>query len=144
MASESARRVALSKARRCGIMVAVVAALGLGSTVAAPATHARDVLDTTAMVPVAAQGCNGDACMFLSTPSGGKVYVKAWAYDQTFTGHFHLSGPNGLSRNSPVEQWIGGGVNSYTFSDIPAVVGQYCVTAIHNGVNIGRPCESVE
>lgn len=142
--SKAGLRVASANAMRCAALILLVGALLIGGTASGSAKPAQTTVHSDSMVLMAAQGCNGDVCMFLSTPSAGKVYVQAWAYNQTFTGHFQLTGPNGLSRNSTVGEWIGGKVNYYTFSNIPATVGKYCVTGWTTKLqNIGRPCESI-
>jgi len=86
--------------------------------------------------------------MYLSTPLNGTVYVQAWAYSSNFFGHFELKGPNKLDKNGNDQTWYTGKRNFYQWSNIPAVVGQYCVigwTKNGNGTYTknGQPCESV-
>ncbi len=146
----------LWKGRRGVFLAGLAAALSLGGSVAAttPASAATTHVATARVAvvnprtPLSAQGCNGDTCMFLSTPSGGEVYIQAWAYDVTFYGHFQLTGPNGLNKKSYDGTWYAGKTNYYQWNEIPAVVGQYCVTGWTKNSNgtytqNGRPCESI-
>ena len=131
-----------------GLLTAVLCLGGLAAA-AAPASAATTHPPATHAVrhdarPYSAQGCNGDVCIYLSTPSGGHVYIQAWAYSQSFYGYFHLSGPNGLSKNSSTKTWIGGKGNYYQWNGITATVGKYCITGYSYGKNIGKPCENIE
>jgi hypothetical protein len=124
------------------------AALGVGVALAvAPASAAT--APAASVRPLASSGCAGDACISLTTPSGGKVSVHAWAYDAEFYGHFEVTGPDGLLKNSPTSgaQWFYAGGSGPTWS-VNAVVGQYCVTAwkYYGGqtTSLGRACENVE
>ena len=92
--------------------------------------------------PLSAESCGGDMCMYLSTPSGGTVYVKAWPYTFGFYGHFELVAPSG-TYNSPAASYPAGLTGAYTFNNIPAVVGPYCVTGWSGSVNEGTVCNSV-
>jgi hypothetical protein len=135
-----------------GRTLGAVAALTVSATalMTAPAWASEQPTISNAPVPAstqASQGCNGDICISLSTPSGGKVSIKAWAYTSNFKGFFEFDGPNGYIKSSPTETWTAGGTG-YTIS-ITAVVGQYCISGIaieSNGgeVDNGYPCESVE
>jgi hypothetical protein len=94
----------------------------------------------------ASSGCNRDVCISLTTPSGGKVTVHGWAFSAPFCGHFQLTGPNGLNKNSASGCFSAGGAGpSWT---VAAVVGQYCVTgwqcAGSSCISEGKPCENVE
>ena len=121
-----------------GLVVATAALLCATAPAQATTTPAAHV------VPLTAQGCSGDVCIYLSSPSNGTVYVQAWAYNSSFYGYFHLSGPDGLSSNSSTITWIGGKGNYNQWSGVSAVVGQYCVTGYSYGDDIGRACESIE
>lgn len=140
----------LARTLRTMLAPLIVAAATTGAMVdygpAADAAASAGTATTAArqVVPFAAQGCSGDVCIYLSSPSGGAVYVQAWAYSSSFYGYFHLSGPNGLSTNSSTITWIGGKGNYNQWSEISAVVGQYCVTGYSYGEEIGKACESVE
>jgi hypothetical protein len=69
--------------------------------------------------------------------------VQAWAYDVGFHGHFHLVGPDGITRNSPPGTWPAGGTRC-TFYTVPAIVGTYCVTGWSGTIYEGTTCEAVE
>jgi hypothetical protein len=69
--------------------------------------------------------------------------VKGWPYDVGFYGYFRLTGPDGLSKDSPTASYTAGGAG-YTFTKIEAVVGKYCITGFSGTINEGEPCESVE
>ena len=141
-----------------GLAVAIVLAgtLSLGMLGVEGPVSATPVSATTVQVaaghvtmgplttPLDSQGCAGDTCMYLSSPSKGYVYIQAWAYHTGFSGYFHLTGPLGLSKDSSTGSWQAGKGNYYTFSNIPGVVGQYCVTGWSGTINEGTPCESVE
>jgi hypothetical protein len=128
--------------RRAAVAVAGTAMLGLGTLAAASPASASA---PQTVKPLASSGCNGDVCISLSTPSGGKVSVHGWAYNTNFYGHFELTGPNGLVKNSTQKWYYAGGAGP-TWS-VAAVVGQYCMTGweYYGGhyYNIGRPCENV-
>lgn len=81
--------------------------------------------------------------MYLSTPSGGTVYVDAWAYSTSFYGHWELVTPAG-TYNSPAETWTASPSDDYRWSSLTAYVGSYCVTAWSGSANLGTACESVE
>jgi hypothetical protein len=140
-----------SRIRRITAAAGATAALGLGALAATPASAAS--LTSAAspgaagsgVVPFASQGCSGDVCIHLTTPSGGAVVVRGWANNRTFYGHFELTGPRGLVKNSPNNwNYVGGAGHSWVVS---AVVGQYCITAwkYHGGQysKVGRACENV-
>ena len=94
------------------------------------------------VVPLSAQSCTAHVCMFLSTPSAGKVTVEGWPYDIGFYGHFQLTTP-GANYNSPSGSWSQGLAGMYTFTNIPAIVGQYCIIGWSGTINEGRVCNSV-
>lgn len=92
--------------------------------------------------PFTASGCAGDTCMFLSTPSGGHVRIQAWPENSPgWHGHFHLTGPNGYSKNSPATTYSPS--HRYTFKTVPATVGKWCVTGWSGTINEGEPCENI-
>lgn len=93
--------------------------------------------------PYAAQGCHANTCMYLSTPSGGTVYIQGWAYDTSFYGYFRFTTPSGTFY-SATQTWFGGRGNYAQVSNIPAIVGQYCVTGFTStGSSQGTACEYV-
>lgn len=54
--------------------------------------------------------CSNDLCLQrITSISNGTAYVEAWANTYGFTGHFELSGPNGLIGNSKTKYWYAGG-----------------------------------
>ncbi|WP_424534812.1 hypothetical protein ACOZ38_32070 [Sphaerisporangium viridialbum] len=92
-----------------------------------------------------ALGCNGNVCMYLSTPQNGTVYVQAYPQSGSFYGNFDLTGPNGLYRHGPTQWWYNGAFQpKQQWTAIPAVVGKYCVSGWDNGKRIGLPCESIK
>jgi hypothetical protein len=141
-----------STIRRAAALAGGTAALGVGALAATPASAAQTPLAASAgtaarvVTPFAAQGCSGDACIHLTTPQGGRVTVRGRARNQTFYGHFEMTGPNGLVRNSP-NTWNFAGGNGHSWT-VPAVVGQYCITAWeyygHHYFNLGRACKNVK
>jgi hypothetical protein len=101
--------------------VCLVGAVGVGllASVTLPATPAF----------AAATGCSGlRVCMYLSTPSKGHVYIQGWADHVGTTGYMTLTGPNGLKSKSSTTYWKANKGNWEQWNNIPAVVGQYCVT----------------
>lgn len=109
------------------------------SQAAQPAT-----IMATSIQPYQAQGCITNTCMFLSTPASGTVYVQGWAYSTSFYGYFRLTSPNG-TLYSATQTWLGGKGNYMQWSDIPATVGQYCVTGFTSvGINQGTVCKNVQ
>lgn len=94
--------------------------------------------------PDSAQGCSGDTCLYLSTPSGGTVYVVGWPYDASFYGHFELAVPGGGVYNTSAQTWTPGTSDAYEWSGLTATIGQYCVTAWTGDDNLGTACELVE
>lgn len=115
-------------------------------SIAAPSPSQAAPLGTTSAAsiqPYAAQGCSGDTCMYLSSPSGGTVLVQSWAYSTNFYGYFVLSAPSG-TYYSATQTWLGGKGNYALWSGIPAIVGQYCVTGYTStGTFEGTACENV-
>jgi hypothetical protein len=95
------------------------------------------------VVPMSATGCNSNVCMFLSSPSNGRVYIQAWAHNSTFYGNFDLTGPNGLYRHGSTQTWYAGSHPNVQQWDEAAVVGKYCVSGWRDGTRIGLPCETV-
>jgi hypothetical protein len=92
---------------------------------------------------MSATGCNGNVCMFLSTPSGGGVYIQAWARNTSFYGNFDLVGPGGLYRHGSTQWWYAGSHPNVQQWNESAVVGKYCVSGWDNGTRIGYPCLSI-
>lgn len=134
-------------ARRITAAALGTAALGTGFALAASPASAATT-PAASVRPLASSGCAGDACISLTTPSGGKVSVHAWAYDSKFYGHFELTGPDGLLKNYPTSgnEWFYAGGSGPTWS-VNAVVGQYCVTAWQDYggyTSLGKACENVE
>lgn len=125
---------------RSSVGLLVVATFGV---VLSSVAGAAPISNTGSIVqPLDAQGCAGNVCMYLSSPSDGTVYVQAWAYYDSEYGQLQLSAPSG-TYNSPTQVWDAGGPR-HTFPTIPAIVGQYCVTLWDGGVNSGTACENVE
>lgn len=130
-------------------MIATVSALVFVMTlgVAAPSfaspSPSVNTISSASIQPFAAQGCSGDACIYLSTPASGTVYVQGWAYNTNFYGHFQFSTPSG-SFNSATLTWLAGKGNYAQLSSVPAIVGTYCVTAWTSaGANLGTACEKI-
>ena len=99
------------------LALTAAALAGAGSASAVPAA-----------VHPAGSTCSGDVCMYLSAPSGGKLYVQGSAYTTSFRGYLRLTGPAGVpTTDSPVATWQAGGVNYYEFDNVPALSGYYCV-----------------
>lgn len=125
---------------------ATVIAVALLTSVAIPSESQAAQTNTTktpTIQPYAAQGCSGDTCIYLSTPSGGTVYVQGWAYSTDFYGYFRLTTPSG-TYYSGTHTWLGGKGNWIEWSGLSAIVGQYCVTGFTSGgVSEGTACESV-
>lgn len=115
-------------------------------SIAMPSVSQAAPLGTTSVAliqPYAAQGCSGDTCMYLSSPSGGTVLIQAWAYSANFYGYFVLSAPSG-TYYSATQTWLGGKGNYALWSGIPAIVGPYCVTGYTStGTFEGTACENV-
>ncbi|MCP2250658.1 hypothetical protein LX86_009452 [Lentzea aerocolonigenes] len=122
------------------MVTAIFAMVLLGMTVLLP----NSVSAAPAGIgPMEATGCNGNVCMFLSTPSGGRVYIQAWARNTSFEGNFDLVGPGGLYRHGDTKRWYAGSHPNRQEWDVPAVVGKYCVSGWENGQRIGYPCLSI-
>ena len=70
--------------------------------------------------------CSGNLCIQrVTSVENNEAYVEAWAYKNTFTGHFALYGPDGWIANSNTKQWIGGGAG--WLPEIPAGGGYYII-----------------
>lgn len=115
----------------------------------APAAHSSVARSSATATPAAAEGCAGDVCMYLNTPSGGSDSAHAWLYSTTYGGYFVFTGPNGLRRQSATQTWYGGGANgtNYYPGSFSAVVGQYCfqffqVVSGHT-YSQGKACENI-
>jgi hypothetical protein len=118
-------------------------AVGLSCSMFAFGTPA-DASVTHNVIPFSASGCTNNVCMYLSTPSGGTVYIQGWAWKHNFTGHFHLSGP-GISSDSATTTWIAGGSNWNQWNGVSAVVGQYCIGGYAtDGSYEGTACENIK
>jgi hypothetical protein len=122
----------------------LIAMLGVVS----PSIAGASAISTSSasVLPPDAQGCGGDVCMYLSTPSGGTAYVQAWVLNSPgWYGYFHLTGPHNLSMYSATRSWPGGKpAGGYATFNISAVVGTYCVTGWSGADNEGTACESIE
>jgi hypothetical protein len=121
------------------------------SAATAPAAQTHTITHTTdAAPPPQAQGCSGDACIWLGTPSGGKAGLHGCAWKSAFTGHIQLSGPaSQLPKNSATQRWASTshyctGGDQYYGVTITATVGQYCSTSWNGGNYDGTACESIE
>jgi hypothetical protein len=119
-------------------------AAALSPAATTTATHAATRAGAHAVIPMDAQKCNGNMCMYLSTPSSGTVYVSGWVANSGFTGYFELKGPGGLDTRSTPNQYfaVGYGIR---WNNVSAVVGQYCVYAysIYSGPQ-GQACANIE
>jgi hypothetical protein len=72
--------------------------------------------------------CEGNLCIQrITSVVNNAATVEAWADGYTFTGHFELSGPDGLIGNSKNQTWVAGGTG-HNFSGVPAG-GGYTMTA---------------
>lgn len=110
---------------------------------AAPQATTNNTVASHAVVPFSAQGCGGNACMYLSNPSGGYVYIDAWAYNTTFYGHMDLTRNGTVFRRTANRNWNAGGP-AYRFTKVSAIVAQYCVVGwTSTGGFEGRACESI-
>jgi hypothetical protein len=82
--------------------------------------------------------------MHVTTPSRGKITITAWAHTSSFYGNFDLTGPGGLYNHGGTKTFYSGSSPTiYTFANLPAVVGKYCVLGWSGGALIGKPCETV-
>lgn len=123
---------------------AIAVTLVLSIAVPSESQAAQTSTTTTSTIqPYAAQGCSVNTCMYLSTPSGGTVFVQGWAYNTNFYGYFRLTAPSGTYYSATLT-WLGGKGNYAQWSGVPAIVGQYCVSGFTSGgVSEGTACESV-
>jgi hypothetical protein len=137
------------------LLAALVLALAMPVAASAATTHAATTASShlkigTTVIPDSAVGCSGDACIYLATPSGGKVTIHGCAWKSAFTGYIQISGPAGqLPKYSATKRWAStshyctGGDQYYSVT-VTAVVGQYCSTSWAGGNYNGTACESVE
>ena len=101
-------------------------------------------------IPFEAEGCSGDACIHVSTPSNGKVTIHGCAWKTTGTGHIQITGPaGGLPKNSSTGSWTKTtayctGADKYYSVTVSAVVGTYCSTTYKGSTYDGTACENVE
>jgi hypothetical protein len=115
-----------------------------------PPTHSSAANALKRAAPDAAEGCNGDICMYLNTPSNNKSSAHAWLYSTTYGGYFVFTGPGGLSEQSSTQTWYGGGTygTGYYTPSFTAVIGTYCFQffQVVNGkaISQGKPCENIE
>lgn len=144
--------------KRCSLAVAVLTLVGglflamPAQSDAAPAPHSVQVTSAAAhvVVPLEARGCSGNACIWLGTPSGGKVTVHGCAWKTTIYGHITLSGPAPqLPQNSVSGTWHATshyctGGDQFMSRTVNATVGQYCATVWQAGNYDGTACESVK
>ena len=142
MKSSTERTIHRSRALR--FAATAVAAVGLSTGVATVAGAATASTAPSVVHPLAANGCGGNACIYLSNAENGYVYVDAWAHNATFFGHFDLTRSGTVITTSGNRTFSAGG-NDYQFNNVAAVVAQYCVVGwTSTGVFEGRACESVE
>jgi hypothetical protein len=95
--------------------------------------------------PFTSSGCSGDSCIYLTNPSPGVLYVKVWAYDANFYGHFQITGADTEANgNTPTQEWYAGGANGSTWAvETISGPGQVCATAwSSSGSNLGKACET--
>lgn len=134
--------LSMKKLRASASAITLIAILGAAI---APTSEAAQRTTTTAATiqPYQAQGCIADTCMFLSSPASGTVFVQGWANGTSFYGHFQLTSPSG-TLVSATQTWLAGKGNWAQWSNIPAIVGQYCVTGFTSTqVDEGTVCNSV-
>jgi hypothetical protein len=107
-----------------GAIVLSTVAVALPASAAPVASYQ---VSSSAPASVGAVLCSGDLCVQRVTSiDNGTAYVEAWANTAGFTGHFELSGPDGLIGNSKTKYWYAGGPGQLW--DIPQG-GGYTVTA---------------
>jgi hypothetical protein len=143
------RRLILPAIAAAALLCAAPVAASAATT--APAAQSHAITQTTPkVIPLQAQGCSGDACIQLGTPSGGKAALHGCAWKSAFTGHIQLSGPaSQLPKNSPTQRWASTshyctGGDQYYGVTITATVGQYCSTSWNGGNYDGTACESIK
>jgi len=130
--------ITLSRMRFVVVAVLISTVTSLGIANAATPTNS-----STSIRPYSAQGCSGNTCIYLSTPSSGTVFVQGWAYGTSFVGYFKLTTPT-ITVTSPTQTWLGSKGNYFQVSGISAVVGPYCVAGYSSGGMFeGKACESV-
>jgi hypothetical protein len=99
------------------------------ATAAAFAGGAACLLLPATSASAATEGCTDlRVCVYVSTPSKGHVYAQGWADHFSMTGYMTLTGPNGLKSRSATRYWEADRRIWEQWNNIPAVVGQYCVT----------------
>lgn len=141
-----------SSRKRIGASVtaAVLSVLALSTALAPQASAAagpqeRPVASSSSntVKPLSASGCAVDTCIYVSDPANGQVEVDAWAYQTTFYGYLHFTGPNGLNKISGPATWLGHRGN-HAYIGAPAVVGRYCVHGyLPDGYDEGTACENI-
>ena len=65
--------ITLSRMRFVVVAVLISTVTSLGIANAATPTNS-----STSIRPYSAQGCSGNTCIYLSTPSSGTVFVQGW------------------------------------------------------------------
>lgn len=112
-----------------GAIVLSTAAVALPAS-AAPVTSSKASSSAAASsISPGSEGkliCSGNLCIQrVTSVVNNEAYVEAWAYKNTFTGHFALYGPDGWIANSKTKQWVGGGAG--WLPEIPAGGGYYII-----------------
>jgi hypothetical protein len=131
-----------------GASALLAASLSAGATTtgAAPLSVPGAVgTPATGVHPDTSSGCSGDACIYLTNPSSGVLYVEVWAYDSAFYGHFQITGADtDADGNTNTQEWDAGGANNTTWAfESASPNGQVCVTAwSSSGSNLGKACET--
>lgn len=103
-------------------------------------------------IALQAQGCSGDACIWLSSPYNYLgtmvVDVHGCAWKTSVYGHIAISTPNGGYSSGANKWWYStshyctGGDEYYSIRT-RATVGSYCSTTYNGSQYDGTACESV-
>jgi hypothetical protein len=136
----------------CSIAIGVSALLAVSLSAGATTTGATPssvpgvvVTPPTGVHPLTSSGCSGDACIYLTNPYSGELFVEVWAYDNNFYGHFQITGADtDADGNTDTQEWDSGGANNTTWAfESPSPNGQVCVTAWSStGNDLGKACET--
>ena len=135
-------------------LIAVPLTASAATISARPGAHQTQVTAKVTHRPLivnTAEGCSGDACIWLGSPSGGQVTVHGCAWKTTVnSGFVEISGPGGtgLPIDSSTGTWHSTGhyctgADQYFSVTVSAVVGQYCATMWNGSSYDGTACENV-
>ena len=131
-----------------GVSALLAASLGAGATTTGatpPSVPGIVSAPATGVHPDTSSGCSGDACIYLTNPIPGVLYVEVWAYDSNFYGHFQITGADTeADGNTQTQEWYGGGAYGTTWAiESASPAGQVCVTAWSStGHDLGKACET--